>query len=491
MKKLNSILKKCNSKYSINNFSNIEIKGVSTFSKKIQNNFIFGAIKGENFNGENFLKDLINLKKIVIVISDKSSIELKRFSSFIIIKTSDVKELVSEISHAFYNYKLDEIVAVTGTNGKTSVADYTRQLWQSIKIDAASIGTLGVIFKDNQIFNLNLTTPESIDLQKILNYLSKKNCKKAILEASSIGIDQKRLFKMKFNKVVFTNLTNDHLDYHKNFKKYKESKGDLFQDYVYKNTVAVINADDKYSEYFKNICKSQKIKFLDFGKKADFLKILKIKKEINSFFLEIKINNKKLKIFVNSLTKYDIYNKLCALLIVFENNIKSNHLDLLNFLKSPPGRLEKINSQNLNIFIDYAHTPDALRNVLLNLKKNCLGKIVTVIGCGGDRDKIKRPMMTREALKFSDKVIVTDDNPRNEDPKKIRNQMIHGLSENEKKNIKIIADRKKAIIFSLKIINKKDFLIIAGKGHENFQIVGEKKIYFSDKETVLNYLEKN
>jgi UDP-N-acetylmuramoyl-L-alanyl-D-glutamate--2,6-diaminopimelate ligase len=296
---------------------------------------------------------------------------------------------------------------------------------------------------------------------------------------------------MKFNKVVFTNLTNDHLDYHKNFKKYKESKGDLFQDYVYKNTVAVINADDKYSEYFKNICKSQKIKFLDFGKKADFLKILKIKKEINSFFLEIKINNKKLKIFVNSLTKYDIYNKLCALLIVFENNIKSNHLDLLNFLKSPPGRLEKINSQNLNIFIDYAHTPDALRNVLLNLKKNCLGKIVTVIGCGGDRDKIKRPMMTREALKFSDKVIVTDDNPRNEDPKKIRNQMIHGLSENEKKNIKIIADRKKAIIFSLKIINKKDFLIIAGKGHENFQIVGEKKIYFSDKETVLNYLEKN
>ena len=146
---------------------------------------------------------------------------------------------------------------------------------------------------------------------------------------------------MKFNKVVFTNLTNDHLDYHKNFKKYKESKGDLFQDYVYKNTVAVINADDKYSEYFKNICKSQKIKFLDFGKKADFLKILKIKKEINSFFLEIKINNKKLKIFVNSLTKYDIYNKLCALLIVFENNIKSNHLDLLNFLKSPPGRLEK------------------------------------------------------------------------------------------------------------------------------------------------------
>ena len=221
MKKLNSILKKCNSKYSINNFSNIEIKGVSTFSKKIKNNFIFGAIKGENFNGENFLKDLINFKEIVVVISSESSIELKRFSSFIIIKTRNVKELVSEISHAFYNYKLDEIVAVTGTNGKTSVADYTRQLWQSVKIDAASIGTLGVKFNDNQIFNMNLTTPESIDLQKILNFLSKKNCKKAILEASSIGIDQKRLFKMKFNKVVFTNLTNDHLDYHKNFKKYK------------------------------------------------------------------------------------------------------------------------------------------------------------------------------------------------------------------------------------------------------------------------------
>ena len=361
-------------------------------------------------------------KNLVIVLSSKSNSNIyHEYKNIIIIKTKDVRKLIAEISYFFYPKSLNEIVAITGTNGKTSIAEYVRQIWNIKKINCCSIGTLGIIYGKKKIHDTNLTTPEPHEINKSLSLVSKKGCKKAVIEASSIGLDQNRLHPFKFNKVVFTNLTIDHLDYHKSFEKYKHSKGLLFKNYTNDNSIGIINTDSKYSKFFLEICKKKKIEIIDFGKKANFLKIIKIKNQDRLFNVFMSIDEKQFNIFFESLSIYEIYNKICALLIVFGKSLKEKHFQIIKKLKNPPGRIEKIsNIKDLHIFIDYAHTPDALKNVLSALKKSCPGKLITIIGCGGDRDKLKRPLMTKEALKFSNKIIITDDNPKNEELHKIK-----------------------------------------------------------------------
>ena len=490
--KLEKILKKCQSKFTVENIKNINLKGLSTNSKDIKDNFLFGAIKGKKFNGENFIKDLVLFKNLVIVLSIKSNTKkYKGNNNITIIKTENVRKLIAEISYFFYPKSLNEIVAVTGTNGKTSIAEYTRQIWNFQKISCCSIGTLGIIYKRKKILETNLTTPEPQDIHRNLSFLSKKGCKKAVIEASSIGLDQKRLYPLKFNKVVFTNLTIDHLDYHKSFKKYKSSKGLLFKNHTNDKSLGIINADSKYSQFFFDICKKNKIEVIDFGKNANFLKIRKINKLNNTFNVFFSIKSKKFNICFESFSVYEIYNKICALLIVFGKGLKETDFKFIRQLKNPPGRIEKINNKkNLNIFIDYAHTPDALKNVLSALKNSCKGKLITIIGCGGERDKSKRPLMTEEALKLSDKIIITDDNPRNEDPQKIRKEMISKTPKKKLVYIKEIPSRKKAIQYCINILEKNDFLLIAGKGHENYQIIKNRKFFFSDKETVIKLINK-
>ena len=227
--KLEKVLKNCKSKFTVENLKNISLKGISTDSREIKDNFLFGAIRGTRFNGEKFIGDLILFKNLIIVLSNKSNSKIyKKYKNITIIKTNDVKKLIAEISYFFYPKSLNEIVAITGTNGKTSIAEYVRQIWNIQKKSCCSIGTLGIIFKKKKIHETNLTTPEPHEINKILNLLSKKGCKKAVIEASSIGLVQNRLFPIKFNKVVFTNLSIDHLDYHKSFKKIQTFKRTSF-----------------------------------------------------------------------------------------------------------------------------------------------------------------------------------------------------------------------------------------------------------------------
>ena len=489
--KLEKILKNCQSKFTVENLKNINLKGISTNSNEIRDNFLFGAIKGKNFNGENFIKNLILFKNLVIVLSTKSNSKIyKENPNITIIKTENVRKLIAEIAHYYYPKSFDEIVAVTGTNGKTSIAEYTRQIWNFQKISCCSIGTLGIIYK-KKILETNLTTPETCDINRNLSLLSKKGCEKVIIEASSIGLDQNRLFPLKFNKVVFTNLTIDHLDYHKSFKEYKSSKGLLFKNYTTHKSLGIINTDSKYSHFFLDICKKNNVEVIDFGKNAKFLKISKINKLNNKFEVYLSVKKKKFNIFFEGFSVFEIYNKICALLIVFGKGLEEKDFKIIKKLKNPPGRIEKINNEKeLNIFIDYAHTPDALKNVLSSLKKSCTGKLITIIGCGGERDKLKRPLMTKEALKLSDKIIITDDNPRNEDPQKIRKEMVSKIPQKKLIYIKEIPNRKKAIQYCINILEKKDFLLIAGKGHENYQIIKNRKFFFSDKKTVIDLINK-
>ena len=490
--KLERILKNCQTRFTVENFKNINLKGISTDSREIKDNFLFGAIKGKRFNGEKFVKDLLSFKNLIIVLSTKSNLKIyKEYKNTTIIKTKNVRKLIAEISYFFYRKSLNEMVAITGTNGKTSVAEYVRQIWNIQKKSCCSIGTLGIIYDGKNIHETNLTTPEPHEINRSLSLLSKRGCKKAVFEASSIGLDQNRLFPFKFNKVVFTNLTIDHLDYHKSLKKYKDSKGLLFKNHTHDNSKAIINADSKYSKFFFEICKKKKIEIIDFGKKANFLKIIKIEKLDKLFNVFLSIKKKDFNIFFESFSIYEIYNKICALLVIFGGSLEEKHFQIIKKLKNPPGRIEKINNiKKLNIFVDYAHTPDALKNVLSSLKKFCSGKLITIIGCGGDRDKSKRPLMTEEALKFSNKIIITDDNPRNEEPQKIRKEMISKIPKKKLIYIKEVPNRKKAIQYCINILGKNDFLLIAGKGHENYQIIKNKKFFFSDKQTVMEFINK-
>ena len=230
---------------------------------------------------------------------------------------------------------------------------------------------------------------------------------------------------------------------------------------------------------------------MDYGKKANFLKIKSIKRVDNIFKVKILFGSTDINLNINCCAEFEIYNMLCSLILVFNKKLKSKDLQIITELKNPSGRLEKIfDKKNMRVFLDYAHSPDAISKVLSSLKKITSGKLILVFGCGGDRDKLKRNQMTKEALKFSDLIIITDDNPRFEDPRKIRNDMISNLKSEDLKKIKVIGNRKIAIKKAVNFLKKHDVLLIAGKGHENYQLIKNKKIFFSDKVTAKECLRK-
>lgn len=486
--RLNQLLANCHAHFKIENEKDQEVFGISAHSKEIKQNYIFSVVKGQRYNGANFISELKDITNIVlildknIVLSDYTSNKIQE--RFVKIYTKNVVLLSGEIASLLYKNNIPNINAVTGTNGKTSVAEYSRQIWYCNKKKAASIGTLGTLFNKKLLSPSTLTTPDSITLHKTLNKLSTKHCDNIIIEASSIGIHQNRLFPLKFNKIAFTNLSRDHLDYHKNMRQYMIAKAKIFINNSHKKTIAILNSDDKKYSYFEKLCLDQRLKVLDYGKKANFLKILSISKKNNVHEIEINLKNKMKKVVMPSNSLFEVYNILCSLLIVFGEKITAKNFDCIKKLKSPKGRLEKVYDKKFKIFIDYAHTPDAIKNILTSLNNQKKNRIISIIGCGGDRDKGKRALLTKQALLLSDIVILADDNPRNEEPEKIRQEMLHNLSKKQKEKIVNIGDRKQAIKYGINILKKLDILVIAGKGHEDYQLIRGEKKYFSDHETV-------
>ena len=490
---LNNILKLCKTNHLVENFRNKLISGIAINSKVVRKNFIFGAIKGNSLNGEIFINSLLKLSSIVVVIESKSKIMLdfKQHKNITIIRTSNVRMFIAEIASIFYPNSIREKIAITGTNGKSSIVNYTKQLWNLKKINNGSLGTLGGFLNNKKIKDLSLTTPDPVVLNQTLNILSKKKCKKVILEASSIGLDQGRLHPIKFKKVVFTNLTRDHLDYHQTLTRYKNAKLILFEKHTTRSSQVILNTDDRHSNFFLNFCRQKKLEVLDFGKKAGFLKIISIERRKDSFSVRISLRGKYYIIDFDCLSIFEIYNMICCLIIVFGKNIKHKDFQILRKLKQPPGRLENIYcKRRIKVFVDYAHTPDALENVLDSLKRISTKKLLVVFGCGGERDKTKRNLMTKCAIDYADKIILTEDNPRNENPLKIFDDMVLGIQKKDLKKIKIIRNRKKAIKFSVDALSENDILLIAGKGHENYQIIKNKKTIFNDKDVALEFLRK-
>ena len=438
---------------------NILITGLSNNSKEIKKNYIFFAIKGVKVNGENYISEAIKKGASVIVCSKSCSYQNNNIT---LIKTRDIRNLLSEMCAKFYNNKPKNIVAVTGTNGKTSVADLFFQLFRINKLPAASIGTLGVKY-NNKVIKTHLTSPDTISIHKHLFFLKKKGVDNVIIEASSHGLDQKRLHHLNIKTAIFTNFSQDHLDYHKTMKNYLNAKLILFREILNKNSQIIC---DKETAQFKKLKQLSKVKKL----------------RINEISYEIK----KIYNFYNSSYDYKIKNLAMAILAAKSCGLKDKFLyPAIKHLKDVTGRQELVRkyTNNIKVFIDFAHTPDALLKTLYSLKNNHGNNLSLVFGCGGERDKKKRPMMAKIADKFCKKIYITDDNPRNENPEKIRNEISKFIEKN--KSFKI-GNRALAIKTAIKNSEPNEVILIAGKGHEEKQIYKNKIIKISDKKIVKN-----
>nr|WP_255585947.1 UDP-N-acetylmuramoyl-L-alanyl-D-glutamate--2,6-diaminopimelate ligase [Wolbachia endosymbiont of Mansonella ozzardi] len=437
----------------------VKIKGVTCNPKRIKKGYLFVYVSGEH---EKCVNDIIGASVIIA--------NFAAYDAGIYIFHPNPREIYSKVVSRFYQFKQPKYVAaVTGTNGKTSVVEFCRQIWQNVGYNSASIGTLGTCINNNRKDN-SLTTPDAEDLYATLRDINNKSIEHLVLEASSHGIDQCRIHGLRLTAAAFTNFSQDHLDYHKNIDEYFEAKKRLFYEVLPKEKAAILNSDiDEYYELLK-IAKECSNKVITYGKIASNIALIKQIPTQSGQHLTIKIGGEIYDTFFPVLGEFQAYNLLCAIGIVISSGVEGMCIDKLVSL---PGRMEKVKPF---AFVDYAHTPSALKQALLSLKWHFNKKIILVFGCGGNRDQKKRAEMGKIAQMYADRVVVTDDNPRNEDPAKIRHDILLYCSDALE-----IGDRKEAIEKGMDIAyNEGMILLVAGKGHERSQTVSGQTFAFSD-----------
>ena len=459
-------------------FLKYQNRNFSINSKKVNKNDIFFAIEGSKQSGSLYSSEALSKGAYKVVTSKKI-----RNKNYLIVK--NVKKFLAEACSVKYKEKPKNIIAVTGTNGKSSVANFYFQILKNLKINSAAIGTLGIFYK-NKVKRINLTTPDIITIHKELNFLKKKKIDNVCLEASSHGLHQNRLDGINFTAGIFTNFTQDHLDYHKNLKNYLQAKLYLFSSLLKKNSFAILDTDIPEFSIISKICKKRKIKILSFGSKGNAIKLISHyyfgKKQI------IKINflNKIYNIKLDLIGDFQIKNLFAAILASYLSVKNPDQIiNVLSKIRSATGRMQYVgNKKKSAVVVDYAHTPDALKKSLQTLAKQFNKKVDVVFGCGGDRDKGKRYKMGKIANQFASKIYLTNDNPRSENPTSIAKQIKTGCLRG-----KIILDRKIAIKTAINNLNTESNLLIAGKGHENYQIINNQKKYFSDQKVSKLFLK--
>ena len=474
---LGNLVKSIDKKY-----RKISVSGISFDSKKVKKGNIFFAINGQKTTGNKFIGEAIS-KGASVIISNK--IEQPSNLKIPIILVDDTRKILSEACSKFYKKKPTNLVAVTGTNGKSSVADFFYQILRLNNIAVASVGTLGII-SETYKKKTNLTSVDSLYLHQTLEILAKKKVSHVIIEASSHGLKQKRLDSLNFKIGIFTNLSQDHLDYHKTMKSYFSAKMHLLKNLLNNKSTIITDEDNKE---FKVIKKNVNKKIVTIGSNSGTIKILDNSYNEGNQKIKISINSKTYNLEIPLIGYFQIKNLLMAILAALNFGINKNKIfSQIHKIKPVPGRLEHILTlkNNSNIILDFAHSPDALEKSLVSLKEQFKKNIILVFGCGGDRDKKKRFLMGKVANKYCRKIFVTDDNPRNENPSKIREAIIRGCKEKATN----IGSRKKAIKIAIKNLRENEILLIAGKGHETTQTYGKRIINFSDKEVVKKLVKK-
>ncbi len=477
--RISKIFRQIDPIYRFHKFSNINFD-----SRKCKNGDIFFAIKGKKNNGNLFIKDAI-LNGAKTIISQNKTQGFKK--KILYLYSSNPRKLLAESAVKLFKIKPKNLIAVTGTNGKSSIVNFYYQILKLNKKKVASLGTLGIYTDDNVLKSSN-TTLDSITINKILQKIKKNKINNVILEASSHGLKQHRLDGIKFNTGIFTNLSRDHLDYHHSYKDYLKSKMILFNKNLKNNANIIYDKEIKESKYLNKIVNKNFFKSFCLGKKNYDFNIINHCYLGNKQSVQFEFKNKKYNFITELIGKIQIKNLMMAIIAANKSNIPLNKImNCLDKIKSVNGRLEQIGKiKNCSkVILDYAHTPDALKTSLINLREQFkFSKISIVFGCGGDRDKQKRKTMGFIANNYCDKIYLTDDNPRTENPKEIRSQIKSMIDKNK---IIEIPSRKLAIYKSIKDLKSGDVLLVAGKGHENYQEFKIKK-KFSDKKYILKFI---
>ena len=457
----------------------VEITGVNIDSRRIEKGHLFVAIPGTVTDGHKFIPKAIELGATAVLCEKMPEEQIPEVTYVQVASTEDAVGKVATLFYGDPSRKL-KLVGVTGTNGKTTIATLLYNMFRKFGHKCGLLSTVCNYIEDEAI-PADHTTPDPIELNRLLAQMVDAGCEYAFMECSSHAIAQKRIGGLKFAGGLFTNLTRDHLDYHKTFENYRDAKKAFF-DGLDKDAFAITNADDKNGQIMVQNCKAQ-VKTYSTRTMADF-KAKIIECHFEGMYLDI--NGKE--VGVQFIGKFNVSNLLAVYgAAVMLGKKPEDILLILSTLKSVNGRLEPIHSpEGYTAIVDYAHTPDALENVLNAIHEvlNGKGKVITVCGAGGNRDKGKRPLMAQEAVKQSDKVIITSDNPRFEEPQDIINDMLAGLDQKQMKKVVSIVDRREAIRTACMLAEKGDVILIAGKGHEDYQEIKGVKHHFDDKEVV-------
>lgn len=482
----------CNAEdYNIIGFSQQIVTNIQYDSRKVSAGTCFVAVQGTTTDGHNYIESALKSGASVIICEKLPETNtINNNVTFVI--TSNSRKCLAAISHKYYDDPSEKLImiGVTGTNGKTTCTFLLKSIIESEGLNCGIIGTTG-IFSGNKKIPATHTTPESREIAKILSEMVNDGMKYVIMEVSSHALVQHRTDYIKFKAAIFTNLTHDHLDYHKNMQSYAESKKLLFSS-LEPDSFAIINYDSEWAEFMVEGIKCKNILTVGREKGSDYL-IKRQKSDLSGIEYIILHNSNLINVITKLSGDFNIDNTALSAIAAQAVGISRHSIQHgLSITNGAPGRMEKIIlKNNAAAIIDYAHTPDALQKALLTCKsvlnndKKSKAKLICIFGCGGDRDKTKRPEMGKISSDIADLTIITSDNPRSEDPSHIINDIVNGI--NTASNYIAITDRAEAIKYAAEHSNSNDIILIAGKGHEDYQIIGNEKLHFDDKEEVIKY----
>ena len=483
----------CNSKlkYSCTNeidYTKIEIKDITRDTRQVIDGSMFIAVIGVKVDGHDLINEAIE-KGAKAIIHSKEINDIKDGIAYI--KVEDTRECMAIIAKTFFNIQDSDLtfLGVTGTNGKTTSTYMMKHILEHAGNKVGLIGTIANYIGEKMI-PTNMTTPEAIELFRLIKDMREAGCKYCLMEVSSHASAMGRVEGLNFSRGMFTNLTQDHMDYHKTFENYYNAKFKFIKEA--KSTV--INCDDQYGKKMLNTLHESSTdnkEVTSYGVNDGYVRAKNLDLQANGSTFDLYIGDEfkgNVKLHIPGL--YNIYNALgvIGMLVVGGYVSVEDVIEAFDTMKAVAGRCERVyhDKMKCTVVVDYAHTPDGLENILETMKEVVKGKLITVFGCGGDRDKTKRPLMGEIAEKYSDVTIVTSDNPRTEDPHSIIEDILAGIKDSHT----VIEDRKEAIEYACRIAGKDDIVVIAGKGHEDYQIIGTVKHHFSDKEVVINYFNE-
>lgn len=458
-----------------------EFRGLAADSRDVRPGFLFAAIAGGKTDGARYIADAVK-RGAVAVLGKPDAAEAARALGVRFIADANPRRRLAKLAADFYRLQPDVIAAVTGTNGKTSATVFLRQIWSALGRKAASLGTIGIVSPSGEK-SLAQTTPDPIGLHAELAQLKRDGITHLAMEASSHGLDQFRLDGVRVKAAAFTNITRDHFDYHPTQEHYLTTKLRLFESVLQPDGVAVVNADVPSAKDFAAAAKKRKLRLLTVGLKGKDLHLASHDVDAHGQRLKLRYENRDYDVRFPLAGLFQASNALVAAALALGlGDTPEKVFAALEKLTGAPGRLQLVarSKSGAAVYVDYAHTPDALETVLLALRPHVKGKLHLVFGCGGDRDKGKRPLMGAAAKKYADSVIVTDDNPRGEDPSDVRREVLAGCP-----GAKEIGDRAEAIKTAIAGLQAGDALVIAGKGHELGQIIGNETRPFSDQDEAI------